>query len=304
MDMADPSKWKLHADALASAGVVRLDRFVPPATIRALRDQMWRELAPHGIDRDSSWLGEARYLCGAVRPHLRTRDLSFDITALRSALDEWARAAFPREQWTTCDMCSAHANFPRPLGAGETAESWRIPMYSSENGGGVDWHVDAPSLAGAEHSRPPLIKAFVLLNDVAPYGGATLVVTGSHRLLRQLAVETPQPEGATRPGGGPAGGRDDSEVARRALADACARSGSEWCTKLFNGCEADTVARSERCSIGVTVRGVALRVAALAGKAGDVYLMDPRAVHSWSGNSSNEPRLAIALYLERGAGYD
>ena len=301
--MVDP--WKLHADALASAGVVRLDHFVPPATIRALRDQMWRELAPHGIDRKASWLGEARYLCGAVRPHLRTLDLSFDITALRSALDEWARAAFPREQWTTCDMCSAHANFPRPLSAGETAETWRIPMFSRTYGGGVDWHVDAPSLAGAEHSRPPLIKAFVLLNDVAPHGGATLVVAGSHRLLRQLAVETPQPEGANGgPGGGPAGGRDDSEVARRSLADACARSGSEWCTKLFNGCDVDAVARSERCSKGVTVCGVALRVAALAGTAGDVYLMDPRAVHSWSGNSSNEPRLAIALYLERGAGYD
>lgn len=53
----------------------------------------------------------------------------------------------------------------------------------------LNWHVDISSSA----SRLPGIQAFVLIDDVKPYGGATMAVAGSHALSdqsRQRARET------------------------------------------------------------------------------------------------------------------
>lgn len=44
---------------------------------------------------------------------------------------------------------------------------------------GLNWHVD---LGKGSHERTPGVQAFFLLDDVAPRGGATLALAGSHRI--------------------------------------------------------------------------------------------------------------------------
>jgi hypothetical protein len=93
-------------------------------------------------------------------------------------------------------------------------EPWRIP----ENG----WHVD---LSASSSGRLPGIQVFVLLDDVAPHGGGTLALRGSH-LSRGV---TPDPE----------------------------------------------------------------RLVEMAGKAGDVYLMDMRTLHAPSINATRKARIML-----------
>ena len=63
--------------------------------------------------------------------------------------------------------------YPRPqiLASLPNAGPWVLP-----NG----WHVDAPRLASG---NSPGLQMFACLDDVAPRGGATLAVAGSHHLL-------------------------------------------------------------------------------------------------------------------------
>jgi hypothetical protein len=46
---------------------------------------------------------------------------------------------------------------------------------------GLNWHVD---VAASARDRPPGIQAFFLIDRVAPRGGATLALAGSHHLAR------------------------------------------------------------------------------------------------------------------------
>ncbi|MDH5823575.1 phytanoyl-CoA dioxygenase family protein [Luteimonas sp. RD2P54] len=102
----------------------------------------------------------------------------------------------------------------------------------------LSWHVDVAATPG----RLPGIQAFFLIDDVAPQGGATLALAGSHRVersdasaVRQLLKRSTDPE---------------PELAQRGLA-----------------------------------------IVEMSGRAGDVYLMDMRLLHTPSVNASRHPRM-------------
>ncbi|EYC49707.1 hypothetical protein AZ34_00590 [Hylemonella gracilis str. Niagara R] len=54
-----------------------------------------------------------------------------------------------------------------------------LPHQADWSLSGLNWHVDVDG--GAQAKRLPGVQAFVLLDDVAPRGGATLAIAGSHR---------------------------------------------------------------------------------------------------------------------------
>ena len=309
----------MGAAAFAARGVVRLSRLASASAAQSLLDALWRDdLAPLGLDRadSSTWgatLGAERLMCGAYRVSLRTRKWG-SVVALRGALDAWSRAAFPGERWKASDMASAHVNFPAHRRGG----GWAVPCYDAVHGGGVDWHVDAAvevaagaaaaAAAGALPPRPRLIKCFVLLGDVVSSGGATLCVTGSHRVLHQraaraaLELQEHQRSGVAATAVRTATWRtENSADARR---DLVAADASGWCSQLLcgtlrDGGEGRGECRTALCARGATVDGVELRVEALTGRAGDAVLMDPRVLHSWSPNTSGVARVALCFYLER-----
>lgn len=110
---------------------------------------------------------------------------------------------------------------------------------------GLNWHRDI------SRSRPavnPGIQAFVLVDDVATHGGATLALAGSHRLGKEHR-ETP--------------GMD----------------------KLIASAAGNRAA----------VDGIDLSVLEMAGRAGDVYLMDMRLLHTPSINATRNVRMMATV---------
>ncbi len=106
---------------------------------------------------------------------------------------------------------------------------------------GLNWHVD---VAASARDRPPGIQAFCLTDRVAPPGGATLALAGSHRL-------DPRQTSASR--------------LREAL-------------KTSEGLQ------DKLHEFGVAVLE-------MSGRAGDVYLMDMRLLHTPSINATRSMRM-------------
>lgn len=109
----------------------------------------------------------------------------------------------------------------------------------------LNWHVDHPF----DSRGPPAgIQAFFLLDDVAPGGGATLALAGSHRVSA------------------------DTSSRLRALV----KEQGNWDKELD--------------SLGVAI-------VEMSGRAGDVYLMDMRLLHTPSINSSKSVRMMATCRL-------
>lgn len=106
---------------------------------------------------------------------------------------------------------------------------------------GLSWHVD---VATERLGTLPGVQAFFLLDDVAPHGGATLALAGSHR--------APSPAAQSR-------------NHLRAL------------VKTSTDLQRD-------------LQGLDVEVIEMSGRAGDVFLMDMRVLHTPSVNSSKHLR--------------
>lgn len=236
---------------LQQRGVLRLERFVSGSVTRRAREALWGELERLKIRVGGKW-------------HLR----AFDGVPTFQVAGKIARglrplpafdALFPPELPRLVDglagarLAPAEAR-PSMLVTPPQRQPWAIPHAS--------WHVDVSSVDAAL----PGIQAFVLIDDIAPRGGATMALAGSHRLVRS------------------AGSRD------RAL-----REHSTF-RKLFDAGEPDREALLRPHRLGE----VELQVVEMSGRAGDVYLMDMRILHTPSTNASKHPRLsATRRYLKR-----
>lgn len=114
---------------------------------------------------------------------------------------------------------------------------------------GLNWHVDVGS---PRPDRLPGVQAFVLVDDVAAQGGATLAIAGSHQVN---GTGSPQ----------------------RQQLHALLKSGTSL-------------------QAGLAAQGLVLLE--MSGRAGDVYLMDMRLLHSPSINATRQVRMmATARYL-------
>jgi ectoine hydroxylase-related dioxygenase (phytanoyl-CoA dioxygenase family) len=143
--------------------------------------------------------------------------------------------------------------------------SWNVPDQV--------WHLDAP-VSGSD-PRPPGLRAFAFLDKVEPRGGATAVVTGSHRRVYELARQK-APQSFLR-----------SKKVRNQLA-----VDEPWIKDLFEASDLDTrIERFMKC--GVVSQGIPLRVVEATGEPGDITLMDLRCLHAPAVNATRAPRLVI-----------
>jgi ectoine hydroxylase-related dioxygenase (phytanoyl-CoA dioxygenase family) len=122
------------------------------------------------------------------------------------------------------------------------ATAWSIP---------VGWHVDIPRLASG---RCPGVQMFTILEEVAPCGGGTLVVAGSHLLLNRGRL-----------------------IKQRELSKMLRREPSFQ--RLYDGRSPEMEANA------------ALDLVELTGQPGDVYLMDLRTLHAGAPNAGDRPRV-------------
>lgn len=152
-----------NSEFFRAEGYLRLPGFVPKARWAGLRKKILEEattlLASHvgrtirklptfqQITRLSS-LVSAR----EVHAALMTRELTDEVTQLAGG-------------------APSHVQEAQLLLSPPQQGEWSLD--------GLNWHVD---LGKGSHERTPGVQAFFLLDDVAPRGGATLALAGSHRI--------------------------------------------------------------------------------------------------------------------------
>jgi Phytanoyl-CoA dioxygenase (PhyH) len=146
-------------------------------------------------------------------------------------------------------------NFP-------SAGPWRVPSRV--------WHTDFAFQAPHDRVFGALVLSF--LSDVPPGAGGTTVVEGSHRVIRRFLEAHPR------------AAQSKMKNVRLAL---CASD--PWLKALTS--DAEDPGRDERLRHGAVVSGVRVRVAEVAGEAGDLVIGHPWLLHAGAPNCGSAPRI-------------
>jgi hypothetical protein len=249
-----------------SLGLIRLEGFLPAGKVTHAREAVLRALGRQGVWRDGTWhLDElppstAPNAGAALVKGVKRSQAIVDLVAeevhqvVAELLD--GRLAFPV---TDCPQIS----FTLP-----NAASWTVPCSI--------WHLDLPRLPDC---GIPGVQVFTFLDTVAPSGGGTLAVTGSHRLLNESR-------------------RISSKQLKRRLRR------EPYFRDLMSKDVVDRHRFIRECG---RVGDVELRVVEMHGEPRDVYLMDLRILHTLAPNVARVPRIMVTqrFLLEslRGAVY-
>lgn len=233
-----------HA-VFADRGLLRLPGCAPTAPTSAARKAILDELERLGARVDGKW--HTAKVPRTIR-HLPAFD---DVVprALVARLDRLAGRALQPAQ-----------PHPQILLTPPQRGPWSVPQ--------LGWHLD---VAAPVRDEIPGIQVFVLVDDVAPGGGGTVALSGSHKL-----------HGAT--GAAPVNAH---QVLR---AD-----------PIFEALFSPRVAPRASLLEPHPVAGVTVQLVEMWGRAGDVYVMDMRVVHAASMNTSKRARMMLTCrYLVPG----
>ena len=247
-------------EAFDRVGVLRLLGFYPAADIAGMADRLWADL-------------EHRY--GAIRRRPETWTV---VRGAQFQAVERAGAFAALGSQPLFDLADALLG----PGAWEKPRRWGHPLVTFPSAAWdlprVMWHLDYP--AEGPDSPPPAMRGFVFLEPVRPHGGGTLVVTGSHRVVMDLAA------GEARP------------VASAKMRERL-KAADPWFARLWA-----TPGEAVRGLLGETaqVRGVDVAVEEMTGEAGDLILMHPLVLHGLSHNALDRPRMMLVQSLGRREG--
>jgi hypothetical protein len=236
-------------------GWMRVRRAFNPDEAAAMRAATWRALADVGISQHdpSTWTKE--------RPehlqHLKA-DPAFQAVGsarLLEAIDAVLEGqAYERpKNWGALFLA-----FP-------SQHAWNVPARG--------WHADANYLSA--RSPPAGVRTHALLGDVAPRAGATLIVSGSHRLVHKHFVDHPPPPG-TR-------GADYRQLLLS----------HPYIRDLHT--EGDADERAARFMDRAEDHdGIPLQVIENTGTAGDLILLHPLVLHVATSNNGSAPRFLLS----------
>ena len=237
-------------------GVVRLPGFLPKENIAAMADAIWADLRRRfGVERDrrDTWLlaphgprgWQALIRSGAFSP-LGTPELR-----------ELGDAFLGQGAWTP------PKRWGQPLVTFPTGD-WDVPHAS--------WHIDLP--ASGSLGRLSVLRIFAFLEPVAPRGGGTAYVAGSHRAVVDRAREAGRE-------------RKLSSHHMRAVLQA----EEPWLADLLSAGGADRIDRfMHRWG---EMRGYPVRVEEMTGDPGDIILMHPAMIHVGTPNGLDRPRMML-----------
>lgn len=241
-------------DELDTRGFVRLAAAITAAEAGEMENRVWMWLAERdGVDRDdrSTWPAEVTKL----QPLRKAAVFDGFINARTSEFFEALLGA----GWHQFGIN------PQALLTFPTAATWELPHKM--------WHFDLPA-------RGPVrgfgaLRCLGFVSDVGPRGGGTLVVEGSHQLVRNLVARSDRHDAG------------QSTDVRRVLA----RS-SPWFAALSEP-GGDRIRRL--MDDGDTVEGVGVRVVELTGAPGDLVVMHPWMLHNISMNVADRPRMMTSF---------
>jgi len=242
-------------DEFSRRGVLRIEGLLSPARVTTAREFVLRRMQQFGLWEDGAWrLGDRpkpKYpdtglkTSKVVGNKHQELEALVEEPALRAAVDAlnggrpFDRRMHPRPQLL----------FTLP-----NADAWMLPTA---------WHADAPRLPSRER---PGVQLFACLDHIAPRGGGTLMIAGSHLLLN-----------------------DGRHVRAR---DLRRELGREAFFRPLWAAQPTRWEDDEALPSGV-VGNVALQVMELTGAPGDGYLVDLRTLHSGAPNAADRPRMMI-----------
>ena len=243
----------------ADKGLIRIEGLIPDAIVALARELVYSHLAKVGLWQENIWMGtddeaQAQKLQRAalkdigksrVFKNLLTPEV-FDI-ARQLAGGEEIRATAPHTQFL----------FTPP----NTSE-WVVPH--------INWHLDVSRLGAL---GAPGVQMFTFLDTVAPGGGGTLLVSGSHRLLNDKGVIR-------------------SKELKTRLKE------YPYFRDLMGKSLSD---RNRFMSETYRIDDVQLQVVELTGAPGDVFFTDLRLLHSLGPNALRKPRLMVTQRFPREA---
>lgn len=238
---------------LRTRGWTRLEAMVSPADVDGIMDRLWAFFAKRGIDRHHP--GTWPVGLTLKNPGIRQSGI-FEVFATPTTaalVDELLGAG----SWgDDTKWGPALVTFPQP-------GPWQLPHKN--------WHFDLPGRGNPD--RPAAARLFGFVSHVEDQGGGTLVVQGSHELVRRMVSTSPDHDAG------------QSLDLRQKLAGM-----HPWFAALAhpgNG-------RVEQFMLdGDEVDGVPVKVAELTGRPGDVVAMMPWTLHNFSMNCAATPRFMV-----------
>ncbi|HTK96856.1 MAG TPA: hypothetical protein VL379_02440 [Pseudomonadales bacterium] len=241
-------------DELRTRGLTYIHALISAEQAAAIEDRIWAFLARRGIDRANRSTWPPGGLMSKVQGLRQARVFApFAHAALFAVVDQllgvgtWTK---PREEG------QALISFPQP-------DPWEIPHKT--------WHFDLPAKGVIDTFQA--VRLFGYAAAVAPRGGATLLVEGSHELVRRMVERSPNQNAG-----------QSADVRRRLVGH------SPW-FKALTTAGGDRV---DRFMIdGDEVDGVRVRVVEATGGAGDVCLMHPWMLHNIARNCADRPRMMM-----------
>jgi hypothetical protein len=244
---------------LDTTGIVRLPGVLSEERAAEMAEAIWASLAQRGIDRADRKTWPEGFVGGHQK--LKTSRVFSDFETARTselvdsllAPGEWE----PNRPWGPLLV-----TFPQ-------REPWSVPRR--------DWHLDVRP--GGDPDRQEVVRLFGFIAAVCPRGGGTMVVEGSHKLVRRLVASSSVT------------GDGSSVEIRKTLA-----AMHPWFRALWRR-DGD---RDRQLMIdGEEIDGVHVKVTELTGHAGDLFVMQPWTLHCMSINSLGTPRLAVTHTVNR-----
>lgn len=224
--------------------------------------------------------GEATRMAGLIRDHLSTpesarRNSEQALPAERpTGLEPLTRSgAFDavdsgRVPIALDELYGPH-RWQRPLRGGRAlvtfsvaGQPWDVPRKA--------WHFDG--WTDLTSGDPSAVTIFTILAPLRPMGGGTLVVTGTHHLLREYLATL-----------------DEFRAIRKGLGVRHPWLGDLWNAKTGSGADR----RTRFLDHGAVLDGVQVRVVELAGDPGDAFLMRADVLHTEAPNSLDDPRVML-----------
>ena len=267
-DRNNPSAGGLVAEQrreFDDTGLLHLTNAIPEPQVRAMRENLWAELArkyrfrpdapeawPEGPVFGLQQVGRTGGFVGVMSPAL--------CVALDDlfAPDGWQRPA----HWGT-----PLVTFPF------RGRRWEVPHQT--------WHLDVYGEIGVQHVFGE-VTVFASLDSLSFEGGATLAVIGTHRLIHELSA------GGT--------GKIRSTDGRRLLAET-----HPWLRDLWSK-EFSATRRQRFMEEGAVVLGVPVKVVEITGQAGDIVVMHSSVLHTPSLNCCRTPRVVVRQGVYRAKG--
>ena len=241
----------------ADTGLIRVEGLIPAAVIAPARELVYAQLARVGLWHDDTWIG----LDDDTQSHQLQQAGLKNVSKSRAFKSLVTPEVFAiAQQLAGGEALRATAPMSQFLFTPPNASEWVVPYHN--------WHLDVPRLG---ELGAPGVQMFTFLDTVAPSGGGTLMVTGSHRLLND--------QGFIR-----------SHDLKTHLKQ------HPYFRDLMDKNLAD---RSGFMTETHFIDEVPLQVFELTGAPGDVFFTDLRLLHSLGANASRRPRLMVTQRFQR-----